>query len=51
MSTGGGWQDQAGGMIPGVKLLTSAPGAWQEISVRGLVIPARRWRRFRTGSA
>ena len=23
MSTGGGWQDQAGGMIPGVKLLTS----------------------------
>ncbi len=39
MSTGGGWQDQAGGMIPGVKLLTSAPGAWQEVSVRKLSIP------------
>ena len=39
MSTGGGWQDQAGGMIPGVKLLTSAPGAWQEVSSRHLAIP------------
>ena len=40
MSTGGGWQDQAGGMIPGVKLLTSAPGVWQEVSARQLAIPA-----------
>jgi len=39
MSTGGGWQDQAGGMIPGVKLLTSAPGAWQQVSARKLSIP------------
>jgi fucokinase len=39
MSTGGGWQDQAGGMIPGVKLLTSAPGAWQEVSARQLAVP------------
>ncbi len=39
MSTGGGWQDQAGGMIPGIKLLTSAPGAWQEVSARQLEIP------------
>ena len=39
MSTGGGWQDQAGGMIPGIKLLTSAPGAWQEVSARQLHIP------------
>ena len=38
-STGGGWQDQAGGMIPGVKLLSSAPGAWQEVSARRLSIP------------
>ena len=40
MSTGGGWQDQAGGMIPGIKLLSSEPGAWQEVSVRQLSIPA-----------
>ena len=26
MSTGGGWQDQAGGVVPGVKLLHTAPG-------------------------
>jgi fucokinase len=34
MSTGGGWQDQAGGTIPGVKLLTTAPGPGQTLSVR-----------------
>ncbi len=39
MSTGGGWQDQAGGMIPGIKLLTSAPGAWQEIAVESVSPP------------
>ncbi len=26
MSTGGGWQDQVGGLAPGIKLITSAPG-------------------------
>ncbi len=26
MSTGGGWQDQVGGLIPGIKAVTSAPG-------------------------
>jgi len=41
MSTGGGWQDQAGGMIPGIKLLTSAPGTWQEVASRQLEIPER----------
>ncbi|MFZ4575733.1 MAG: bifunctional fucokinase/L-fucose-1-P-guanylyltransferase, partial [Phycisphaerales bacterium] len=29
MSTGGGWQDQAGGVLPGVKLLRTQPGAHQ----------------------
>lgn len=29
MSTGGGWQDQAGGIVPGVKLLTTEIGARQ----------------------
>jgi len=29
MSTGGGWQDQAGAVLPGVKLLETSPGATQ----------------------
>lgn len=36
MRTGGGWQDQFGGMIGGVKLLTSEPGARQRIAVERL---------------
>ncbi len=31
MSTGGGWQDQVGGFIPGVKMVTSRSGLKQEI--------------------
>jgi fucokinase len=34
MSTGGGWQDQAGGVIPGIKLLTSRPGLRQIINAQ-----------------
>jgi fucokinase len=34
MSTGGGWQDQAGGIFPGVKLLTSGPGLRQRLRVQ-----------------
>ena len=33
MSTGGGWQDQFGGMLPGAKLLTSAPGESQRVRI------------------
>ncbi len=33
MSTGGGWQDQAGGMMPGIKLITTAPGLTQKLRV------------------
>ncbi len=33
MSTGGGWQDQAGGIVPGIKMLVSKPGAHQVLSV------------------
>lgn len=33
MSTGGGWQDQAGGLMPGIKFITSAPGMHQHIKV------------------
>jgi fucokinase len=36
MSTGGGWQDQAGGIFPGVKLLSTGPGLKQRIRVQPL---------------
>lgn len=38
MSTGGGWQDQAGGIVPGIKLLTSKPGARQVLHVEPVQI-------------
>jgi len=34
MSTGGGWQDQAGGIFPGAKLVTSGPGLRQRLRVQ-----------------
>lgn len=33
MSTGGGWQDQVGGLTPGIKFITSKPGSRQHIQV------------------
>ena len=33
MSTGGGWQDQVGGLTPGVKYITSRPGMKQNLKV------------------
>lgn len=33
MSTGGGWQDQVGGITPGIKYITTEPGISQEIKV------------------
>ena len=33
MSTGGGWQDQVGGVTPGLKFITSMPGIEQKIKV------------------
>ena len=33
MSTGGGWQDQVGGVTPGLKFITSMPGVEQKIKV------------------
>lgn len=38
MSTGGGWQDQVGGLLPGIKLLVSEPGLRQDIKVEKLNI-------------
>lgn len=33
MSTGGGWQDQVGGITPGLKYITSMPGVEQKLQV------------------
>ena len=32
MSTGGGWQDQVGGLAPGIKMITSQAGVKQQIT-------------------
>ena len=34
MTTGGGWQDQAGGIFPGAKLVLSGPGRRQRLRVQ-----------------
>lgn len=39
MSTGGGWQDQVGGLVPGVKYITTAPGLNQRICVQRVSVP------------
>ena len=39
MSTGGGWQDQVGGLTPGVKLVHTVPGIKQTIQVDHIEIP------------
>lgn len=36
MHTGGGWQDQVGGLLPGVKLIVSRPGKEQKLRVKTL---------------
>lgn len=38
ISTGGGWQDQVGGLTPGIKLITSAPGISQELQMATLTL-------------
>lgn len=39
MSTGGGWQDQVGGVSPGLKYITSSPGMEQKLQVVHVEIP------------
>jgi len=36
LTTGGGWQDQAGGIFPGAKLISSGPGSHQRLRVQPL---------------
>ena len=40
MSTGGGWQDQVGGVTDGVKYITSKPGLNQKLTVQHLSLGA-----------
>lgn len=44
MGTAGGWQDQAGGITAGAKLLETAPGLDQVPTETPLAIPERFWR-------
>jgi len=34
MGTGGGWQDQIGGVVPGIKLTTTEPGYIQKFNIK-----------------
>ena len=38
MKTGGGWQDQAGGIFPGVKVTSSLPGIRQKLDVKEIKV-------------
>ena len=46
MTTGGGWQDQAGGIFPGAKLLVTGPGLRQRIRVQPVLWSAERQGEF-----
>lgn len=41
MSTGGGWQDQAGGMTDGIKMITSKPGVRQILHIHKITVPQK----------
>ena len=46
MTTGGGWQDQAGGIHPGAKLTMTGPGPRQRLRVEPVLCPAGFAERF-----
>jgi fucokinase len=46
MTTGGGWQDQAGGIFPGAKLLITGPGLRQRIRVQPVAWTVERQQEF-----
>ena len=43
MATGGGWQDQVGGLSNGIKYITTAPGIDQQIKVQHVQISQQTW--------
>ena len=48
MSTGGGWQDQIGGLLPGIKFLSSLPGVQQEIKIQQVELPPKAWQELQS---
>lgn len=50
MRTGGGWQDQFAGMLPGFKLMRSRPGERQDVDIRNINPPAAFMNEFRKRS-
>jgi fucokinase len=46
MTTGGGWQDQVGGIYPGAKLTMTGPGLRQRLRVEAIQCPAGFAERF-----
>lgn len=46
MGTGGGWQDQAGGLFPGLKLISTGPGERQRLRIREIALPPGRQAEF-----
>jgi fucokinase len=46
MTTGGGWQDQMGGMVPGAKLLISGPSLKQRVRVEPVLWSSQRQAEF-----
>lgn len=46
MGTGGGWQDQVGGLTPGIKLVTSKPGAPQVLEVEPVALTEEKFAEF-----
>ena len=46
MTTGGGWQDQVGGIYPGAKLTMTGPGPRQRVRVEPVQCPAEFAERF-----
>ena len=47
MSTGGGWQDQVGGLSAGVKYIRTMPGLKQDIQVTHIQIPEKAWKELK----
>lgn len=46
MTTGGGWQDQAGAIFPGMKLISSRPGLRQQLRVTPIPLSEARRHEF-----
>ncbi len=46
LTTGGGWQDQVGGIFPGIKLISSGPGIRQRLRVEPVSLPSGRLKEF-----